>query len=153
MCHFVWYDNECSSCGFNFDRKLTKCKYVNARVPRPACDKTYLRENQPDFRCQNCTAPETPWRKVEFLVNATEGNTNADEADDHTDYPTDDDCRDGDYKGDDESASSEDDGDVESQRKIGNSKRKLEGSTWQGTRRSLKRACKERGIRRIGMLN
>ncbi|KAL4411146.1 ankyrin [Colletotrichum abscissum] len=146
MCHFVWYDNECSSCGFTFDRKLTKCKYVNARVPRPACDKTYLRENQPDFRCQNCTAPETPWRKVEFLVNANE-------ADYHTDYPTDDDCRDGDYEGDDESASSEDDGDVESQRKIGNSKRKLEGSTWQGTRRSLKRACKERGIRRIGMLN
>lgn len=86
-------------------------------------------------------------------MDATEGDTNADEADYHTDYPTDDDCRDGDYEGDDGSASSEDDGDVECPCESGNLKRKLEAPTTRGTRKSLKRACKERGIRRVGMLN
>ncbi|KAK1625188.1 hypothetical protein BDP81DRAFT_436326, partial [Colletotrichum phormii] len=152
MCHFVWYDNKCSSCGIPFDRKLTKCEYVHARVPRPACDKIYLRDNQPNFRCQDCTALETPWRRVEFVVDAIEGDANANEGGYRSDYPTDEDCKDGDYEGDEESASSEDDGDVESQRGIGSLKREPGRSTWQGTRRSLKRVYKEHGIRRVGIL-
>lgn len=88
-------------------------------------------------------------------MDATEGVVDDAEADYHTDYPTEEDCKDSDYEGDDKSASSEDDGDVdvESQRETGNLKRKLEESTWQGTGRSLKRACKERGIRRVGLMN
>ncbi|OHE93164.1 hypothetical protein CORC01_11576 [Colletotrichum orchidophilum] len=129
MCHFIWYDNECSDCGLYFDRRLTRCKDINAWGLRLACDKTYIRANQPNFRCQNCTSLETPWRKVAFLVDANE-------VDYYSDDPNDKDYIDGNSEknsdSDDKSGSSEDDGDMEFQGDSGNLKRELQSPTGKG---------------------
>ncbi|KAK2007710.1 hypothetical protein LZ32DRAFT_610073, partial [Colletotrichum eremochloae] len=86
MCHFIWENNRCNSCGVCFDRKLTACKYAKPRTPRLACDRVYRPTNQPGFQCQECLLADIPWKRL--------GSSAEDEK-----YYSDD-PKDGDYDGD-----------------------------------------------------
>lgn len=143
MCQFVWKDSECASCGLFFDRRLTACRNPRARRGK-TCSKVHLRENEPNFKCQECLVSEKPWKRLR-----------AQEDVDGAEYYSDD-SKDSDYDSsgtESDEGDSDDEGDFEIRHRECGIKNKAEDASWDGAgrRRNPKRQCTSVG--RVALCN
>ncbi|KAK2773833.1 hypothetical protein CKAH01_13416 [Colletotrichum kahawae] len=142
MCRFIWKDNQCLACGQFFDRKLVSCNQAQVRK-RSACNRVYFRENDADFKCQQCLVTEAPWKRVKSLENQ-----NTEEY--YSDDSGDEDYEDSDSSLSDDNESTDDDGDYQDSRGSGPLRRNSREAGFKLSRRQMpKRQCRGDGVKSL----
>ncbi|KAK1846441.1 hypothetical protein CCHR01_10929 [Colletotrichum chrysophilum] len=135
MCHFIWKDNQCQACGQFFDRKLVSCNQTQTRK-HTTCSRVYFRENDADFKCQQCLVTEAPWRRVKPLESQNNEEYYSDDSGDE-------DFEESDGSLSDNDESTNDDGDYEDNRGNGSLKRSFQDADFKFPQRQMpKRKCR-----------